>query len=228
MLLRPFARLPLEMQNERVRRCHELLAQKKAQLIIKRAGDVALSLLLLLLFAPAMAGIAAAIRLDSPGPAIFRQTRITRYNRPFRMYKFRSMRTGAPGGRITCKDDKRITRVGKWLRRYRLDELPQLYNILRGDISFVGPRPEVECYVARYDDTMMATLLMPAGLTSPAAILFAQEAQFLDGEHNERVYCELILPRKAVLNLRYVETFSLRSDLKILLDTLRSLFFPYG
>jgi lipopolysaccharide/colanic/teichoic acid biosynthesis glycosyltransferase len=228
MSLRPFARLPSKMQNEAVRRYYNLLCKKKTQLICKRAGDVVLSLLLLALTAPVMVCIAAAVRIDSPGRAVFRQKRIARYNRCFYIYKFRSMREGAQGGEITLENDPRITRVGGWLRRYRLDELPQLLNILRGELSFVGPRPEVERYVARYDEAMMATLLMPAGLTSPATILFAQEAQYLNAAHSERVYCELLLPRKAALNLRYIESFSLGGDLQILRDTIKSLLFPCG
>lgn len=223
MSLRPFAKLPCGMRNDKVRFYYDLLCEKKHQLIIKRAGDAALSLLLLLLTAPAMACIAAAIKLDSPGRVIFCQPRITRYHESFCIYKFRSMEDKAGGKEITCKNDPRITRVGGWLRRYRLDELPQLINILRGEMSFVGPRPEVERYVTHYDDAMMATLLMPAGITSPAAIFFAQEGDYLDAQQNERVYCELILPRKAALNLKYVETFSLKGDLKILYRTIRGM-----
>lgn len=224
MSLRKFAALPSALQNEAVRCEHRLLEERRGCLAAKRCFDIALSLVLLPAAALPMLLIAGAVVLDSPGPALFCQTRQGRYGRPFTMYKFRTMTVGGEGPLLTRRRDGRVTRVGEFLRRRRLDELPQLWNILRGELSFVGPRPEVGRYVARYDELMLATLLIPPGLTSPAALAFADEAELLDTEQAERVYVDLLLPRKAALNLRYLRELSPRTDLRVLLRTVGKLF----
>ncbi|MEG1773695.1 MAG: sugar transferase, partial [Oscillospiraceae bacterium] len=154
----------------------------------------------------------------------------TRYNQPFTMYKFRTMtvESGRSGEEITGRADPRITRLGRLLRNSRLDELPQLWNVLRGEMSLVGPRPEAERYVECYDDAARATLLMPAGITSPASLFFADEAELLDTDQNERVYIELLMPRKAALNLEYLRDFSLALDCRVLFRTMRRMFLDSG
>ena len=172
--------------------------------------------------------LAILIKLDSPGPVFFRQERITAYGRPFRIFKFRTMVWDAPerGPSITVAEDSRITRVGKILRRFHLDELCQLIDVFRGDMSFVGTRPEVPEYVAAYTPEMWATLLLPAGITSHACLLYRNEAAQLNAAENpERVYLERILPAKMKYNLEDILRFSLRRDIVILFQTLYAVFF---
>lgn len=171
------------MQTESVRRYYEPLKRKWASLLLKKGFDVVASLLGLILLSPVFAVLAVWIKADSRGPVLFRQTRVTRYGRAFRIYKFRTMVADAEskGSQVTVQGDSRITRVGAKLRGCRLDELPQLINILKGDMSFVGVRPEVPRYVEQYTDEMYATLLLPAGVTSQASILYRDEQRLLDG-----------------------------------------------
>jgi lipopolysaccharide/colanic/teichoic acid biosynthesis glycosyltransferase len=218
MWLRKFADLPSEMQNETVLRFYNQLAQKKGQLAFKRLTDLAGASALLVLASPLMLLIAAAVALTTPGGALFSQQRIMRYGQPFRIYKFRTMyKDSQHGGLITRAGDGRITPVGKLLRRTRLDELPQLYNVLRGELSLIGPRPEVPSYVALYDDAMLATLLLPAGIASDACIRFCDEAVMLTGPDFESVYREEVLPAKMRMNVRYLENFSILEDLSVFL-----------
>lgn len=189
----------------------------------KRCFDVLLSLTGLLVLAPLFAVLSVAVRLDSPGPAIFRQQRVGRHGRPFAILKFRTMRAGA-GPLVTAGDDPRITRVGALLRQSKLDELPQLWNILRGDMSLVGPRPEVPRYVAHYPPGIRERVLgVRPGLTDPAAVRFRNEADILAGaEDPERDYLEQILPAKLAAYVAYVDGRSFRGDLRVLADTLRA------
>ncbi|WMJ84034.1 sugar transferase [Oscillospiraceae bacterium LTW-04] len=222
MLLPPFAKLPFVMQNEQVQLFYQALRQKQSQLVIKRIMDILLALFLLLLLAAPMAIIAVMILAEGNGGVLFRQQRITQYMKTFTIYKFRTMAPqNKPQTRITVHNDDRITALGRFLRRYRLDELPQLFNILNGDMSFVGPRPELDCFVAYYDDTMLSTLLLPAGLTSQASLKFCDETKYLDADDSERVYKELLLPRKMALNVAYITHFSLGVDIAVLFATLR-------
>ena len=163
-MLRRWEDLPKRMQNEAVRPYYEQLQKKKVSLFLKRCIDVSLSSALLLFLAPVMLLIGIAVRLDSPGPALFRQVRVTQYGRQFRIFKFRTMVNHADrmGTQVTASGDARITHLGRKMRHYRLDELPQLLNIFLGDMSFVGTRPEVVKYVREYTDEMTATLLLPA------------------------------------------------------------------
>ncbi len=222
MLPRRFAELPAEMQNESVRPYYELLSAKRRQLFLRRALELPLCASLLFLSAPLLLLLALAIRLDSSGPILYRQIRVTALGRRFTIYKFRTMHsTPEKIAVLAGRGDERITRVGGWLRRLRLDELPQLYNILRGEMSFVGPRPELPRFVERYDPASLATLLLPAGLTGSASLAFADEEQYLGTEQRERVYADLILPRKNAMNLQYIASFSLGNDIGLLLRTVR-------
>ena len=183
---------------------------------------VTLLILLLVVLSPFMLIIAIAVKCTSPGEIIFRQTRVTTYGKRFQIYKFRTMVSDAPqkGSQVTVKGDSRVTGVGHFLRKVRLDELPQLLNILKGEMSFVGTRPEVEKYVEAYTPQMYATLLMPAGVTSPASIRYKDEERLLSGEGNpDEIYCNQILPEKMKYNLEYIREFSFWKDIVILFQT---------
>jgi lipopolysaccharide/colanic/teichoic acid biosynthesis glycosyltransferase len=192
---------------------------------MKRVFDLMASAAGLLLLAPLLLGIALWIRLDSPGPALFLQERIGRAGRPFRICKFRTMVADAPGRglQITAGRDPRITRAGAFLRRTKLDELPQLVNVLSGDMSLVGPRPEVPRYVALYPPATRARVLsVRPGLTDEAAIEYADEAALLAASADpEKTYVEDILPRKLALYEEYVDTRSFAGDLGLIFRTLR-------
>ncbi len=194
----------------------------------KRAFDVLVSLVLLALLALPMALIAAWIRLDSPGPVFFRQPRVGRHGVPFAIHKFRTMRhaaDGAAGLPLTVGDDARITRAGRWLRRTRLDELPQLLDVLAGHMSLVGPRPEVPRYVALYPPGLRErALAVRPGITDPASLEHLDEAALLAAAADpEREYVERILPRKLALAAAYAEQATLASDLRVLVRTVRVL-----
>lgn len=190
----------------------------------KRVFDILLSALALLILSPLLLALVVAVRYDSAGPAIFRQTRVTRGGRPFEMLKFRSMAEASlPGGPLlTVGDDPRITRVGALLRRSKLDELPQLVNVLKGDMSLVGPRPEVPRYVALYPAHLRDLILsVRPGITDEASIEFSDESALLAGAADpERRYVEEILPRKLEIYARYAREHSLMGDLAILARTL--------
>ena len=195
----------------------------------KRALDVAVSAAGLLLLAPLLVVLAVAIRLDSPGPAIFRQERVGMRGRRFVLRKFRTMtEVRAPGGfDLTVDGDARITTLGAWLRSRRLDELPQLINVLFGDMSLVGPRPELPQYVDRYSDEQRRVLDWAPGITDPASIAFRNEgAALAAADDPESVYLNQILPEKLRMSLEYAERASLRSDLGVILQTLRLLYAP--
>lgn len=220
-------KLPKSMRNGQVRPYYEKLKRKEASLRLKRAVDFILALILTIVLSPVMAGLALWIKLDSRGPVFYRQERITRYGKPYRIFKFRTMVTGADkkGPLVTKKQDDRITRAGRFLRKCRLDELPQLFNVLTGEMSFVGTRPEVKKYVDQYSKEMMATLLLPAGITSRTSILFKDEDELMEkylretGKTVDEVYVEYILPEKMKYNLQYLEKFSFWGDIKIMVDT---------
>ena len=194
--------------------------------LAKRAMDVALSLLALPLAVPLMALIALAVKLDSPGPVWFRQERVGRAGRLFRIHKFHTMRvTDGSGPLVTASHDARITRVGRWLRRTKLDELPQLIDVLNGDMSLVGPRPEVPRYVALYAEPVRRQILsLRPGITDRAAIEFRDEERLLAAAADpERAYVEQVMPIKQRYYLDYVAQRSLAGDLRILWDTARAL-----
>jgi lipopolysaccharide/colanic/teichoic acid biosynthesis glycosyltransferase len=190
---------------------------------VRRALDVAVSGTLLLATAPVLGLLALAVRATSPGPALFRQERVGRDGRPFELLKFRTMVADAPrrGGALTAPGDPRVTRLGAILRRWKLDELPQLANVLRGDMSLVGPRPEVPRYVAGYTPRQRGVLRVRPGITDPASLAYVDEAAVLARfDDCERAYVEVVLPAKLALSLDYLDRRTLRSDLGILVRTL--------
>ncbi|WP_456107144.1 sugar transferase [Peribacillus glennii] len=212
------------MKNEHVRKYYDVLERQKTSLIIKRLFDIVFSLLILIvLLFPVFLIICIMIKLDSKGPIMFRQVRITQYGREFRIMKFRTMVNNAEnlGTHVTVNNDNRVTKVGKILRKYRLDEIPQLFNILSGDMSFVGTRPEVVKYVEKYTDSMRATLLLPAGLTSEASIVYKDEEKLLTNVADiDKAYLEEVLPQKMEFNLRSIEEFNFPGEIKMLVRTI--------
>ncbi len=183
MMVKKWENLPPEFQTEEVRPYYEILRKKQISLMAKRVFDVVVSALMLVLLSPVFLVLAVAIKLDSPGPVFYRQVRVTQYGKQFRIFKFRSMVSNADkiGAQVTVGNDSRITRVGRVIRNCRLDEICQLIDIFRGTMTFVGTRPEVPKYVAAYTPEMMATLLLPAGVTSEASIRYKDESALLDG-----------------------------------------------
>lgn len=226
MILKKYENLPENMKNEKVKEYYNILSHKKISLIVKRLFDIIASLILLIILSPIMLIIAIAIKIDSKGPIFYRQERITKYGKKFRIFKFRTMIQDADknGALVTIGEDPRITRVGSKIRKCRLDEFPQLINVLKGEMSFVGTRPEVEKYVDMYTDEMKATLLMPAGVTSMASIKFKDEDEIISkqtksGKTVDEAYVNDILPEKMKWNLEYIEKFSILEDIKICIET---------
>lgn len=226
MQLMEWKELPIKMQNEKVRPYYECLSRKRRSLAVKRSADLILALTLAVLLSPVMAALAAAIKLDSKGPVFFRQERITQYGRKYRIFKFRTMVADADrkGPAVTCSGDDRITGMGKMLRKCRLDELPQLFNVIAGDMSFVGTRPEVSGYVEAYTEEMWATLLLPAGITSRTSIVYKDEDEVMEkyireGESVDQVYIRRILPDKMKYNLEYLKKFSIAGDIRVMIET---------
>ncbi len=226
MMLKKWENIPDFMQNGEVERYYRILERKKLSLVFKRVFDIVLSALLLILLLPVMLVVAACVKCSSPGPVFFRQTRVSTYGKEFRIFKFRTMTVGSVNElQITAADDERITKLGRKLRKYRIDELPQLINVLLGEMSFVGTRPEVKKYVEHYTDEMKATLLMPAGITSSASIAFRCEDGILaNSENAEKTYIEEILPKKMKYNLEELENFGLSSDIKTMFSTVFTVF----
>lgn len=221
MLIKKWEKLPVEMQTEEVRKYYDILKKKQVSLFFKRVFDIVVSLLLLALLSPVFLVLAIAIKIDSRGPVFYRQVRVTQYNKKFRIFKFRSMVQDADrGSQVTTNNDMRVTRVGKVVRKLRLDEISQLIDVLRGKMTFVGTRPEVPKYTEQYTDEMMATLLLPAGVTSLASIYYKDEAELLDGaENTDKVYVEDVLPGKMYYNLKAIKEFSFFGDIKIMFMT---------
>lgn len=222
MILKKWEDLPDNLRTDAVRPYYDLLAKRKGSLLLKRCFDVVVSALMLLVLSPVFLVLAIAIRLDSPGPVFYRQVRVTQYGKEFRIFKFRSMVSDADkrGSLVTVSGDSRITRVGHVIRNCRLDELCQLIDIFRGTMTFVGTRPEVPKYVAAYTPEMMATLLLPAGVTSEASILYKDEAELLDAaEDVDAVYIREVLPGKMKYNLDALKSFSFFSDIATMFRT---------
>ena len=222
MILKKWEDLPDFLRTEEVRPYYDILSRRRGSLLLKRCFDVAVSAVMLVLLSPVFLLLAAAIKLDSPGPVFYRQVRVTRYGKTFRIFKFRSMVTDADkrGTLVTVSGDSRITRVGHFIRSCRLDELCQLIDVLRGTMTFVGTRPEVPKFVDAYTPEMLATLLLPAGITSRASILYKDEAALLDGAADvDAVYIREVLPGKMKYNLEELKTFSFFSDIKTMLRT---------
>lgn len=221
MLLKKWEQFPSEMQTDEVRKYYDILKKKQVSLFFKRMFDIVVSSIMLIVLSPVFLILAIAIKIDSKGPVFYRQVRVTQYNRKFRIFKFRSMvRDADKGSLVTLDGDARITRVGKFVRKYRLDEISQLINVLNGDMTFVGTRPEVPKYTERYTPEMMATLLLPAGVTSLASILYKDEAKLLDAaEDTDKVYIEKVLPGKMYYNLKSIENYSFWGDIQTMFMT---------
>lgn len=227
-LWREWGELPEFMRNEEVKPYYEVLNRRRGSIAVKRIFDFAMSSVMLAAFSPVFAVLALMIKLDSKGPVFYRQERVTQYGRVFKIYKFRTMVQDADkiGSLVTTSGDARITRVGKRLRGCRLDELPQLINIWKGEMSFVGTRPEVVKYVKQYTREMYATLLLPAGVTSEASVMFKDEDVMIaegvkEGLSVDEVYVERVLPEKMKGNLDGVRRFSVWGELLVMVKTLK-------
>ncbi len=222
MQLKKWAQLPGYMKTSEVREYYNIIKNRRISLLLKRGFDIVVSFLMLIIFSPVMLIISIMIKADSHGPVFFRQERVTQYGRTFRIYKFRTMVNHADriGAQVTVSQDARITRVGKMIRKLRIDEIPQLINILAGDMTFVGTRPEVQKYVDCYTKEMYATLLLPAGLTSRTSIQYKDEDSLLAGaEDVDQVYVTQVLPQKMTYNLDAIRNFSFWSDIRIMFAT---------
>ena len=227
MFLKEWNNLPEFMKNDEVKKYYDVLKKKKGSLVLKRLFDIFASLVLCVLLSPILIVVAIWIKLDSEGPVFYRQERITQYGKTFRIFKFRTMVVNADkiGSLVTTQNDSRITRVGEKIRKCRIDELPQVFNILLGDMSFVGTRPEVKKYVDEYSNEMYATLLMPAGVTSLASINYRDEdeiiSKYVDGKNSvDKVYVERVLPEKMKFNLEYINKFNFIGDIVLCVKTI--------
>lgn len=226
MRLLPFSELPEEFRNDSVKPYYDILLKKRWSLFLKRLLDVVASLILIAILIIPMFIISLAIKFTSEGPVIYKQIRVTTYGKRFRIWKFRTMIVDADKqGELTCGDDVRVTKIGRFLRNYRLDELPQIFHVLSGKMSIVGTRPEVPRYVDRYTPEMMATLLIPAGVTSLASIMFKDEAELLENTQDvDKEYVEVILPQKMEHNLKYISHFGFRRDIYLIFKTIVEIF----
>lgn len=221
-MLREWDKLPKYMQTEEVGPYYDSLKKKKISLTLKRGFDVFSASVMLVTFSPVLIAISIMIVRDSKGGVFYRQERVTQYGRKFRIFKFRTMVANADkiGTQVTVSNDSRVTKVGEKLRKYRLDELPQLINIILGDMTLVGTRPESTHYVKSYTSEMFATLLLPAGVTSEASIKYKDEADLLDkADDVDKVYIEKVLPEKMKYNLESIKQFNFLQDIKTMIKT---------
>lgn len=221
-MLRKWDRLPDYMQTDEVRLYYDCLKKKQISLLFKRVFDIFAATIMLVIISPILAIISIIIVKDSKGGVFYRQERVTQYGKKFKIFKFRTMVANADkiGTQVTVSNDSRVTKVGEKLRKYRLDELPQLINIILGDMTFVGTRPESVHYVKKYTPEMYATLLLPAGVTSEASIKYKDEAVLLDKAGDvDKVYVEKVLPEKMKYNLESIRKFSFLQDIKIMIKT---------
>ncbi len=226
MSLKKYDNLPEFMKNNEVKEYYDILNKRRGQLALKRALDFIGGLIGTIVLSPIMIILAIVIKCESKGPALFKQVRVTQYGREFKIFKFRTMVLNADkvGPLVTQDHDPRITKVGRRVRNYRLDEVAQLLNVLIGDMSFVGARPEVQKYVDAYTPEMQTTLLLPAGVTSIAAIEFRHEAEKIaewtkQGLTVDEAYIEHILPEKMQYNIDYLKKCSLKNDIAIMVKT---------
>lgn len=222
-MLKRWEELPDFMRVPEVRPYYDILAKKQVHLMVKRLFDIVMAVVILVILALPMIMIAIAIKLDSKGAVLYRQERITTYGRSFKIHKFRTMVDNAYriGSAITANDDNRVTRIGKILRRMRMDEFPQVFDVLSGNMSFVGTRPEVPKYVKQYTPEMRATLLVPAGITSEASVRYREESKLLSLSADiDQIYLEQILPAKMFWNLKSIRDFRLAQDAHTLARTI--------
>ena len=224
--MRSWKKVPDTMKNKKVKEYYDYLKKRRFSLFFKRLFDIIFSLLGLIIVSPIFLILAIAIKIDSKGPVFYRQERVTLFDKTFRIFKFRTMIQNADkvGTLVTVGNDKRITKVGNFIRKTKLDELPQLINVFLGDMTFIGTRPEVRKYVDCYTDEMKATLLMRAGITSYTSIVFKDEAEimnkYIDKKHDaDNVYVNKVLPVKMKTNLEYIKKFSVFYDIKIMIWT---------
>ena len=220
--MRKWENMPPFLKNDRVKVYYDILKEHEKELRIKRKFDTFLAAFMLAVIWPVFLLIGLLIKLDSPGPVFFKQERVTQYGRKFQILKFRTMVQNAEkmGNQITKSHDSRLTRVGRVIRGCRIDELPQLVNVLLGDMSFVGTRPEVVKYVRAYTDEMKATLLLPAGITSEASISYKDEGEMMEGVDDvDDVYIHQVLPEKMEYNLEALRNYSLLGDLRTMVRT---------
>lgn len=218
MLIKKWEKLPAELQIDEVRPYYEILRKKNFSLFWKRVFDITVSGIVLLLILPFFLIISIAIKIDSKGPVFYRQERVTQYGKHFRIFKFRSMVTDADkkGTLVTIGNDSRITKVGKFIRKFKIDEMSQLIDIFRGTMTFIGTRPEVPKYVNQYKAEYMATLLLPAGVSSMASIMFKDENNMLkDAENADEKYINEILPIKMEFNLSELKKIGFWHDIKL-------------
>ena len=221
-MLKEWEQLPKCLQTEAVRPYYEKLKKKKLSLALKRIFDVVVSACMLIFLSPVMLILSIAIVMDSKGGVFFRQERVTQYGRKFRIHKFRTMVADAEkkGIQVTLKNDTRVTKVGAKIRKYRLDEFPQLIDVFLGDMSFVGTRPETVKFVDKYESEFYATLLLPAGITSEASIRYKDEAELLDAADDvDKVYVKEILPGKMKYNLESIRKFSFLGEIATMFRT---------
>jgi len=220
-MLRKWEDLPEYIKIPQVKPYYDALAKKRFSLFLKRVCDIILSLFLIVAASPIMLILAILIKLDSKGPVFYRQTRVTQYGEEFGIFKFRSMFLGADkGSQLTVGKDSRITKIGRFIRKYKLDEIGQLFDVLRGKMTFVGTRPEVPVYVNEYTPEMLATLLLPAGITSQASIYYKDENKLLEiADDADEMYINVVLPDKMKYNLDSIMNFSLINDFKVMVKT---------
>ncbi|MBS5111161.1 MAG: sugar transferase [Coprobacillus cateniformis] len=221
-MLKRWEDLPNYIRINEVRPYYDVLCNRRGSLVAKRVFDMVVSSILLMLLSPVFLVLSMAIKLDSQGPVFYRQERYTQYGRVFKIHKFRSMCDGADkmGSLVTVGNDARVTRVGKVVRKCRLDEIAQLIDVFKGDMTFVGVRPEVKKYVDEYEKEWLATFLLPAGVTNLACIYFKDEAELLnDVENVDKVYMEKILQIKMKWNLKGIKEFSFVGDIKLMFMT---------
>lgn len=221
-MLKNWNELPEYMRTDEVRPYYDLLQKKRLSLFSKRVFDIVVSLIMIILCSPILLIISILIVKDSKGGVFYRQERVTQYGRVFRIFKFRTMVQNADqiGTQVTVSNDSRITKIGSKLRDCRLDELPQLFNIFLGDMTFVGTRPESVHYVKSYTNEMYATLLLPAGVTSEASIEYKDEADLLDqADDVDSVYINEVLPEKMKYNLNSIKEFSFFKEIATMFKT---------
>lgn len=221
-MLKNWNELPEYMRTDEVRPYYDLLQKRKISLFFKRVFDIVVSLIMIILCSPILLIISILIVKDSKGGVFYRQERVTQYGRVFRIFKFRTMVQNADqiGTQVTVSNDSRITKIGSKLRNCRLDELPQLFNIFLGDMTFVGTRPESVHYVKSYTNEMYATLLLPAGVTSEASIEYKDEADLLDqADDVDSVYINEVLPEKMKYNLNSIKEFSFFKEIATMFRT---------
>lgn len=221
-MLKKWDKLPDFMRNDEIKPYYDILSKKKFSLFMKRVFDITVALIMLIILSPLIIIVSILIACGSKGGVFYRQERVTKYGKIFRIHKFRTMVANADkvGSLVTTAQDNRITGIGKVLRKLRIDEVPQLFDIIAGDMTFVGTRPEVKKYVDNYTPEMLATLLLPAGLTSEASIRYKDEARLLNNADDvDKVYIEQVLPPKMKYNLESIKNFGFFKDIGIMFKT---------